>query len=433
MLAITPDILRVADAVWPIVGAILLLATLPGSIELLLLTAAGALPARRRPAPTGSASGERRLAVVVPAHDEEGTVARCVRSIREARSPPCALDVVVVADNCRDRTADRAREAGARVLERRDTARRGKGFALDFAFRQLLAEGVDYLAIVDADTTVDAEFLVDLERRLAAGADAVQVRYLIRNPEASVRTRLMHVALMAFNVLRPRGRDRIGLSCGLFGNGFALSRATLEAVPYSAFSVVEDLEYHLRLVRADRRVEFSDASSVLADMPTGGRGARTQRARWEGGRLRVLLDEGPRIVREVLSGRLRLLEPLLDLLLLPLAFHVTLLTACALVPVAAARACGLAGLAAVGLHVLVALRVGGAGVRELGALASAPLYIAWKLLMSRAIRRASRRDAAWVRTAREDDDDPPAGPGVSSAETIATHEEKETQHELTGT
>ena len=68
----------------------------------------------------------------------------------------------------------------------------------------------------------------------------------------------MNIALLAFNVMRPRGRDRLALSCGILGNGFALRRETIEAVPYEAGSVVEDLEYHLRLVRAGKKVQFAD-------------------------------------------------------------------------------------------------------------------------------------------------------------------------------
>ncbi|MAC27765.1 MAG: glycosyl transferase family 2, partial [Myxococcales bacterium] len=48
--------------------------TLPGTVELGLLTTAGLFPARRPPTPDG---GLRRLAVVVPAHDEEAGIADC--------------------------------------------------------------------------------------------------------------------------------------------------------------------------------------------------------------------------------------------------------------------------------------------------------------------------------------------------------------------
>jgi uncharacterized membrane protein YdfJ with MMPL/SSD domain len=66
-----------------------------------------------------------------------------------------------------------------------------------------------------------------------------------------------------------------------------------------------------------------------------------------------------------------------------------------------ARTYGLAGLAVVALHVLVAVRVGGGGLRELGVLAIAPFYVLWKLALLPAITRTGGSRAAWVRTDRE--------------------------------
>jgi cellulose synthase/poly-beta-1,6-N-acetylglucosamine synthase-like glycosyltransferase len=232
----------------------------------------------------------------------------------------------------------------------------------------------------------------------------VQCRYTTLNADSSLRTRLMNLALMAFNALRPRGRSALGLSAGILGNGFALAASTLRRVPYGAESVVEDLEYHLLLVRAGLRVRFTDAAWVKADMPTGGGGSRTQRARWEGGRLLMLRQHVPALLRGVIAGRWRLLEPALDLLLLPLAYHVLLLAITAALPVGFARVYGLMGLGLVALHVLVAIRVGGGSARDLLVLAAAPAYILWKLTVLRLIRRSAARDAAWVRTHRETGD-----------------------------
>ena len=192
----------------------------------------------------------------------------------------------------------------------------------------------DAFVVVDADSEVSSNFLTAIAVRFEGGADAAQCRYIVRNSGDSIRTRLMNVALFGFNVLRPRGRDRLGLSAGIYGNGFALSAATLRAVPYTAASVVEDLEYHLALIRARRRVQFIDTAAVYGDMPVAGTGVKTQRARWEGGRLRMMVEKVPGLARDVLRGRFRSVEPALDLLLLPLAFHVVLLA------VRAARADG---------------------------------------------------------------------------------------------
>ena len=341
--------------------------------------------------------------VVVPAHNEELNIARTVASLLNADAAGLQLTVVVVADNCADTTAENAARAGARVLVRQNAALRGKGYALDFAFQALLAENPDFFVVVDADSEVSANFLTAIAAAFREGAHATQCRYVVRNSGDSVRTRLMNVALYAFNVLRPRGRDRLGLSAGIYGNGFALSASTLRAVPYTAASVVEDLEYHLALVRSGRRVRFVDAANVFGDMPIAGPGVKTQRARWEGGRLRMLVEKSPVLLGEVLAGRFRLAEPLLDLLLLPLAFHVTLLLLALVAPSTLVRATATLGLGIVGLHLIGAIVIGGGTLKDVAVLLAAPFYIVWKLLLIPKLIATSRAGAGWVRTERKEE------------------------------
>ena len=245
------------------IASVLVLLTLPGTVELALVTFAGILPLSDRP--LKRAARINKLAIVVPAHNEAGAIARCVSSIYACVVPDAVeTQIVVVADNCSDATADFAKASGARVLVRSDPERRAKGFALQFAFPILLDEGFDAVLVVDADSIVDSNFLQESVRLFRAGADGVQARYLVLNSNASPRTRLMNVAFMAFNVLRARGRERLGLSVGISGNGFGLSRVTLEAVPYQTHSLVEDLDYHLRLVR---RAEQSSLPTAPACVP----------------------------------------------------------------------------------------------------------------------------------------------------------------------
>lgn len=378
------------------IGTPLAAVTLPGTVELAALTAGALLP-RRTPAPAGAAA--RKTAVVIPAHNEEAAIGRAVSSLASSEGVAGELTTVVIADNCSDQTAAIAQAAGARVMIRTHHQLRGKGFALDFAFRQLLREGFGYLIVVDADSVVDRGFVRRMQSMLA-GADAVQCAYKVANASDSIRTRLMNVALLAFNVLRPRGRDRLGLSAGILGNGFALRSATLRDVPYDAGSVVEDLEYHLRLVRAGKRVRFAD-TTVWGDMPASGKGVSTQRARWEGGRFLMLRQHGAKLAKEVFRGRLTLLEPLLDLLLFPLAMHVSLLLVLAAIPCSFTQVYAGVALSIVVLHILAAIATCGGDWRDLASLAVAPFYVAWKLTVMPLVVRASRSDATWVRTARK--------------------------------
>jgi cellulose synthase/poly-beta-1,6-N-acetylglucosamine synthase-like glycosyltransferase len=381
-----------------VVGLCLVLITLPGTGELLVLTVAGVLPRQRRS--HRKSTKDFKLAVVVPAHNEERYIARCVESILSADRSLIELDVVVIADNCSDHTAEMARGAGASVLVRTNVQERGKGYALDFAFRTLGMERWEAFAVVDADSEVASNFLVELRSAMAAGADAVQCRYLVRNAGESIRTRLMKVAGAAFNVLRPRGRDRCGLSAGIYGNGFGLSAETLRAVPYTASSLVEDVEYHLALVEAGRKVRFVDTTAVYGDMPASGAGVKTQRTRWEGGRFRLIREKTLPLVGKILRGDLALLEPCFDLLLLPLAFHVCLLTMAAFTPFWPIRAAAMFGLFVVVLHLAAAIVVTGGGWEDGLILLAAPLYIVWKIALIPRLARSSGAKATWSRTER---------------------------------
>src|SRR5256885_2297458 len=98
-----------------------------------------ALSALRPPRFAASRSGHR-LAVLIPAHNEELLVARCVRSLLTQTWPERQRRVIVIADNCSDSTARVAREAGAEVWQRTDPDAPGKGRALRWAIDRLLAE-----------------------------------------------------------------------------------------------------------------------------------------------------------------------------------------------------------------------------------------------------------------------------------------------------
>lgn len=384
-------------------GILILIVTLPGTIELLLLTVgaiAGKFTTARYPNQEPSAPRVLKLGVVIPAHNEAGGIAACVKSVLACQSTGVDLQVVVIADNCTDMTAQVAKEAGARVIVRMDQANRGKGFALDVAFGRLLREGIEAFVVIDADTEVASNFITEMAHAFQQGADAVQCRYLVNNAQATFRTRLMNVALLAFNVLRPLGRNAIGSSAGIFGNGFGLSATTLREVPYSARSVVEDLEYHLKLVKAGKKVRFLNSTTVRAEMPVGGRAVQTQRSRWEGGRIRMMLDFAPSLTRDIAKGEGRFVEPLLDLLLLPLAFHVVLLASLMVVPNPLLKIYAASSLTLVLFHVLSAVWVGDGTKSDVLALLGAPLYILWKMTMVRSVVRSSRKKAEWVRTER---------------------------------
>ena len=65
------------------------------------------------------------LVALLPAHDEEASLGAALDSLRSQTRPPDRI--VVVADNCTDRTVEIARERGVEVYETVDNAHKKAG------------------------------------------------------------------------------------------------------------------------------------------------------------------------------------------------------------------------------------------------------------------------------------------------------------------
>lgn len=113
----------------------------------------------------GNASGQRVIAII-PAYNEEATVAEVVRSVQEH-----VPNVLVVDDASCDRTAQVAREAGAVVVSH--VLNRGVGAALRTGYRYALECGFDVIVQIDADGQHDPRYIPELLQALNGGCDVV--------------------------------------------------------------------------------------------------------------------------------------------------------------------------------------------------------------------------------------------------------------------
>jgi cellulose synthase/poly-beta-1,6-N-acetylglucosamine synthase-like glycosyltransferase len=390
------------------VRRILFLVQLPAALMVLYLDALSLAALLRRRGPL-AVPDHSRFAVLVPAHDEEALLPRLLDSIFAVDYPRDLCDVHVIADNCGDRTADIAVAAGAIVHERRDDQLKGKGYALRWALARIRESGSSYDAfvILDADSVVSHNFLQVMNRHLARGDQAVQSYYGVLNPKGSWSSALRYAGLALYNGLRPRGREALGLSVGLHGNGMCFSADVLERLGWEAFTLAEDVEFHFELVEAGIRVRYAAEANVLATMPTSLRQAQSQNVRWERGRLQMLATLAPHLL--ALGARRRdplLLDAVAEQLVPPLSV-LTGVTGMTFLITVALRSPGPRRLATLTLlgqigYVLTGLRLVGAPRAIYLALLRAPLYILWKLAIY--VMAAARiGESRWVRTARSSD------------------------------
>jgi cellulose synthase/poly-beta-1,6-N-acetylglucosamine synthase-like glycosyltransferase len=338
--------------------------------------------------------------VVVPAHNEEALVATTVASLRALPYEPCP-EVLVVADNCSDGTAQQAQAAGATVIQRNNLDEVGKSFALDFAVASIRTRSTqpDVLVVVDADTTVSGTFFESLASAFADGANAAQVHYAAA-PSDLPLGRLRRLAFSLVHWTRPLGAARLGLPATLKGNGMAFRwEVVASGIPGSG--ITEDASATLELLRKGTLVQFVPDASVSGLMAQDYAQARTQDLRWEGGRMRLMRSALALMLKKLLSGDIRGASAAAEVASPPLtvvAVASAIAAALGLIGFGSRRT-GAAAMAFTGASVVLGLAAARTSASDLTALVFAPGFVAHKLRVYLAIAFNKGPDG-WVRTDR---------------------------------
>jgi cellulose synthase/poly-beta-1,6-N-acetylglucosamine synthase-like glycosyltransferase len=365
-----------------------------------------------------------RVAVLIPAHNEQETIAGSIDAVR-----PQLLDgdsIVVIADNCDDNTAAIARAHGAEAFERADDANRGKGYALSHGVAALGDRAFEVLIVLDADCHAQAGAIDALARQVARTGKPAQAVYLMEAcDDPTPRDRVSSWAFMVKNLVRPSGLSRLGLPVPLTGTGMAFPRGTLAKVSLGSGNIVEDMQLGLDLARTGDAPQLCADARMTGRFPRDGSSALGQRRRWEHGHLRTIIGQAPPLLWHGMTrARLDAVAMGLDVLVPPLSLLLVLLilasTAAALValltPVTWAPAIVLCAstLAVFGCVFLAWLKFGRATLPASSFLAALS-YVAWKLPMY--CMFFIRPEKRWVRTPRSDGTTQslPTGPAKSPA------------------
>ena len=350
-------------------------------------------------------AGAPTTAVLMPAHDEAAGIAAAIDTVLPQLRGDDRL--LVVADNCSDRTAAIAAARGAEVVERHDPDRRGKGYALDHGVRHLAAAPPAVVIVVDADCAVAPGSVDLLASECMRRRRPVQALYLmLAPPGAGLKQRMAEFAWAVRNQVRPLGWQRLGGPCQLMGTGMAFPWATIATASLASASIVEDMQLGLDLAAAGSPPSFCAAARVTSGFPAQASAAVAQRTRWEHGHLAMIASRGlPMLWSGIVSGNMALVGMALDLCVPPLAALVLSLLGVAVASAVLAAIGGSAAPLVLALVELVVLAVAVAaawfqvGRRSvsLAELALAPIYALAKIPIY--VRLFTARQLRWVRTA----------------------------------
>ncbi len=262
-------------------------------------------------------------AVLIPAHNEASEIAATVQSILKNLGP---LDqLIVIADNCGDRTAETARQAGAFVLERTDLVLKGKGYALDYGLKFLAKDPPEMVVFMDADCTVSPGSIKILAQISWTLQRPVQSTYLMEQPiNASLRDQISAFALTLKNLVRPLGMKALGWPCLLTGSGMALPWAMLAPISLAGNRNADDMQLTVDLALEGASPLYEPRSQVMGRLMQA-EDAYSQRTRWEHGHLRMILTQVPRLLKAmVIQRRFDLLILACDMAIPPLSLFILL-------------------------------------------------------------------------------------------------------------
>jgi cellulose synthase/poly-beta-1,6-N-acetylglucosamine synthase-like glycosyltransferase len=354
---------------------------------------------RDRPPP---ADRQLRFLILIPAHNEERVIGRCLEAVEADRRP---RDVVmVVADRCTDATVEIARSLGASVVER--TADDAPGRAETRQAGLEYARGLDWDAVLmlDADSIIEKGFLDACAGAMASGAPAAQARSEGREGR-KLASQLSLVAFALQGITIPRGRDRLGFSVRLRGTGMVIRRDVALGHRFAA-PASEDLYFSLDLLLDGMHCRHVEAARLRSEAAGSWKAFGGQKVRYEAGRMSAARAYVPELLRRAIRHRdPACLETAWFLLTPPFALGALSLAAgaagAALADAWPALALFGSGLLILVLTVVIGLAQARAGLRTWLALLAAPWYLGWKTVVQmRALASVLRRESYYPPTAR---------------------------------
>ena len=363
----------------------------------------------RKKQPISRSIHRPRIAILIPAHNEEQGIAATLEPLLPQLTETDRL--IVVADNCNDRTADIARSYGAIVLERQNLEQQGKGYALDYGIQYLVADPPDVLLLIDADCEVIDPSVDRLATLAIETMRPVQAIYLMEQPEnPSAKDAISAMAFLVKNKVRPTGLSVLNMPCLLTGTGMAFPWAIVNTISLASGNIVEDMQLSIDLAIAGHPPLLCRNVTVMGRLPQQDHAATTQRTRWEHGHLQTLFTQIPRLLdAAVRQQRWDLLSMALDLVVPPLSLLVMLwLVFTPMTLVAAIWGINTPQVIAISQGVLIGLSILGVWAKfgrnllSVQTLLAIPLYILWKLPLY--VGFLVHRQTKWVRTSRDNTD-----------------------------
>jgi cellulose synthase/poly-beta-1,6-N-acetylglucosamine synthase-like glycosyltransferase len=306
-------------------------------VYVLLFALASLLPDRKRPvSKEGNDNKKRTFLVLFPAYKEDAVIVDSVSAFLRQDYPSGLFHVAVISDHMQSNTNELL-EAMPITLLTPSFVKSSKARALQYAIEQTKAFKADYVVILDADNTVQPDFLTLINHECSLGHKAIQCHRTAKNLNNDIAV-LDGLSEEINNSIFRQGHNRIGLSSALIGSGMCFSYDWFSSHVTLLDSAVEDRELEAFLMKERIHVHYAKHIYVQDEKVSSHDNFQRQRLRWMTGQVQALVHMMPYVPRAIVTGNVNYLDKTLQQALIPRSILLVLIPFFGVVTLIAARA-----------------------------------------------------------------------------------------------
>lgn len=231
------------------------------------------------------AKTQHKFAYLICAHDEEKVVGQLIESIKQQDYHKELINTFVVCDNCTDNTKKIAEELGCIVLERNDTSKKGKCYALDFAIKEINANygylNTEAYIIMDADNLVTPNYTSKMNDCFDTGSDVATSYRNGKNLDKNWISACSSLIFLRECELIHKSRRRLNLGTYISGTGFYISDRLLKQLNGWPFtSLIEDIEFSIWCSNNNIKIDYQYDAVFYDEQPENIVDSNNQKLRW---------------------------------------------------------------------------------------------------------------------------------------------------------